>query len=155
MNEQLDLEKQRPPIPIPPGDDDLCRALWLSVLVQAVVDAKSQRSRSCFKRYQDRALDWINGSTGDEDRDFIEVCNLAGVDSKEMRRLISEALESESDNFNFRCLMKQPRHLLKGNPGYRPRVYSKSSNKQGSDHIPRARDLSIGTIRNQKPETIH
>ena len=154
MNEQLEIEKQRPPIPIPPGDDDLCRALWLSVLVQAVVDAKSQRSRSCFKRYQDRALDWINGSTDDEDQNFIEVCHLAGVDPQEMRRLISEALGSKSDDFNFRCLMKQSRHLLKGNPGYRPRTYKKNKD-QDTDYLNRARELSIGSIEKGKPPTIH
>ena len=151
MNEQLDLEQQRPSIPIPPGDDDLCRALWLSVLVQAVVDAKSKRSRSCFKRYQDRALDWINGSTDDEDQNFIEVCHLAGVDPIEMRRLISEALVSDSDNFNFRCLMKQSRHLLKGNPGYHPLVYTKNK----KDPMDRACELSIGSIQKEKPQTIH
>lgn len=154
MKSPRDPETQRRKIPIPEGDHDLCRALWLSVLVQAVVDAKSQRSRPCFKRHQTHALDWINGVTDEEEKNFIEVCDLAGVDPVEMRQMIENALESNSDNFNFRCLMKHAKVLRRDRQSRQP-FSPEQQNPDTEKFMQKARELSIEVISKQGNETIH
>ena len=92
LDDLPEIEGIQASTPIPEGDDDLCRALWLSVIIQAVNDAKSNRSRPCYKKDRLCALKWIKGTRDNDREDFEEVCELAGVDPIKLRRIIDKAL---------------------------------------------------------------
>jgi len=142
----FDLPDEHPPIP--EGEEDLCRALWLSVIVQVVSDATSNRSRPCFKRDRECALRWIHGETSKDREDFRLVCDLAGVDPDQMRRAIELALGSEDHGFNFRCLLKHACGTRQRNPESRKSYFRRLRRKAG-------RNLCRKNCEKSKRELVH
>ena len=98
-------EETRPALPVDETDDDLCRALWLSVILQALTDARSKSAKRCKKLDRLRALQWIAGAD-DPDSDFARVCEFAGVDRLKMKRRIDSILAESSESVDFRVLKK-------------------------------------------------
>jgi len=141
LTEFPDLEFPRRPTPIPEGEEDLCRALWLAVIVQAVNDARSGRSRLCYRRDRKNALDWIHGLGPDEGRDFEKVCELAGVDPVKLRREIDLALEGRHEGFTFRCLTKHSNCARRNEPEGR-RAYFGRLRRSDAQRLRRAQKLS-------------
>ena len=84
-------------------DPMLCRALWLSVIAQAMVDAKSKASKPEERRARCEALAWFGQHA--EDSDFVETCDLAGVCPKEVREILKKVRRGER-KVDFRCLRK-------------------------------------------------
>ena len=154
LNDLPDIEGIQSPTPIPEGDEDLCRALWLGVIVQAVNDAKSKRSRSCYQKDRACALRWIMGTGEDEGKDFKKVCGLAGVDPIKLRRIIDQALAGKHDGFNFRCLMKHASCARRDEPESR-KSYFKRMRKADTKRLRRARDLSFETLETQEFDSVH
>lgn len=79
------------------------RVLWLAVLYQAVVDATSikETKKDDFDKnpYKHNAKSWVGG------RSFFEVCYLAGVEPRYVRRAIE----------NYWCMgtmPMMPKHYL-------------------------------------------
>ncbi len=85
------------------GDPMLCRALWLSVIAQAMVDAKSRSRKTTARRARTRAIAWFN-QTGSHS-DFELVCDLAGVRAEDVRGVLQQIREGEK-TIDFRCLRK-------------------------------------------------
>ena len=95
-NEQFD--------PIAEGDEDLCRALWIAVIVQAFVDAAGKSSKAGNRRERIRAREWL--ATESPDSEFAAVCDLAGLSFTETQRRLQKLLASEYETLDFRCLTK-------------------------------------------------
>jgi len=143
-----DLEGAQEPTPIPAGDEDLCRALWLAVIVQAVNDANSKRSRPCHQEDRKDALAWLNGSGSDQGKDFEKVCELAGVDPIKLRRIIAQALAGKHDGFNFRSLTKHTVCSRRGDPEDR-RSYFKRLRKADARRHAKLGELSVEDLLEQ------
>jgi len=91
--------------PIDESETDSCRALWVSVAIQAVVDARSNRNRPEHRRHKKEALEWLEAKEGDES-ELAEICSLAGLDFETTRRKLLEFANDENEGLNFRCLRK-------------------------------------------------
>lgn len=85
------------------GDPMLCRALWLSVIAQAMVDAKNRSRKATVRRARTRAMAWFNQTGGHSD--FELVCDLAGVRPDDVRSVLKQVQEGEK-TIDFRCLRK-------------------------------------------------
>jgi hypothetical protein len=87
-------------------DDDLCRAMWISVILQAVLDAKSKSNKKCLQKQRQRAREWL-GLDGHEDiDDYRLVCELAGIDIDKMNHVVTRVIAEEGAPLDFRCLKK-------------------------------------------------
>lgn len=91
--------------PIDESETDLCRALWISAAVQAVIDAKSKSSDTESKRAKQEALEWLEAEKG-EASDFAELCDLAGLNFQLTRKNLLELVNDENAKVNFSCLRK-------------------------------------------------
>lgn len=91
-------------------EGDLTRILWLSVIVQAILDA---RGKNVTRLEQARAVSWLAGTDG-ENGDFATVCDLAGIEFSVMRKRIKELLGDDSLIVDFRCNKKSSRKKAVG-----------------------------------------
>jgi len=91
--------------PIDESETDSCRALWVSVMVQAVVDARSKRSKPEYKRAKQEAIEWLEAAEG-EQSELAETCALADLEFESTRKKLLELATDESDGVDFRCLRK-------------------------------------------------
>ncbi|MDF1816415.1 MAG: hypothetical protein P1V20_29715 [Verrucomicrobiales bacterium] len=85
------------------GDPMLCRALWLAVIVQALVDARSQSKKLCNRKERAAAKAWL-AQSGPES-DFEITCDLAGVRPEDVRAVFKRTRRGEK-TVDFRCLRK-------------------------------------------------
>jgi len=104
--------KARPIEIIEQGDEDICRTLWLSVIVQSLGDALTKSNKPPFKKNRREALEWFAAEEG-EGSDFATVCNLAGLDFRLTQERISQFLNHELEAIDFRCIRKckRPTHI--------------------------------------------
>ena len=100
----MELE-ERSPQPIHESESHLCRTLWVSVALQAVVDARSESPKPELKRAKEEALEWLTAKGG-EDSDFASVCDLAGIDFEKTRARLLEVVEDKDKAADFRCIKK-------------------------------------------------
>ncbi len=91
--------------PIDESETDLCRALWLAVAIQAVIDASSKSRKKSAIREKSSALQWLSDSS-DEESDLACVCDLAGIDYRELRKRFKRSLREPENSIDFRCLKK-------------------------------------------------
>lgn len=84
-------------------DPMLCRALWLSVIAQALIDARSKSRKLCNRKERARARAWL-GESG-RDSDFEIACDLAGVNPADVRAMLKRIRRGEK-TVDFRCLRK-------------------------------------------------
>lgn len=61
------------------------RRLWSSVIIQALIDATSEPTRSAARAEKARAVAWITASVGTTAQDFEEVCLAANVEAQRVR----------------------------------------------------------------------
>lgn len=104
MNNKEDFES-RSETPIKETEEDLCRALWLSVAVQAIIDATSKSRKKSAIKEKSQALQWL-ADHADEESDLALVCDLANIDFRMLRRKFKQVLRNPSDSIDFRCLKK-------------------------------------------------
>ena len=90
--------------PIEQGEEDLCRALWIAVIVQAFVDAGGKSSKAGNLRERQRARDWL--AADNENSEFATVCDLAGLCFRQTQKRLNELLGSDFETLDFRCLTK-------------------------------------------------
>ncbi len=64
------------------------QALWRAVILQALEDAASNSAKVSERYHKTQALHWLNG-TG---KDFVLVCDYAGLDPEVIRKKIKQAL---------------------------------------------------------------
>jgi len=94
--------------PFPPIDEselELCKALWISVMLQAVVDARSNSNKPDAYHDRRRALLWLRAEKG-EQSDFANVCNLAGLDFQKTQASLLKIVENKEATADFRCIKK-------------------------------------------------
>lgn len=96
-----DLDEPRYP-PIQETEEPACRELYLSVIIQHILDAKGKRGS---KKDQAEALEWLKAEEG-EKSGFAEVCMLANLDFEKTRKRCLELLKDERGSVDFRCLKK-------------------------------------------------
>lgn len=82
------------------GDESACRTLWLSVILQQILDARGKFGNWVTER---EAQIWLEGRGGSRS-DFAEVCRLAGVDFVLTRQRCAEILADSSITIDFRVL---------------------------------------------------
>ena len=101
----MDHDKEfsnRRPEPIQETEEDLCRALWLAVTVQALIDASGKGGNHID---QARAKEWFAGRGG-IGSDFTTVCDLAGIDPDRTQKRFREILRGNAGQIDFRCMKK-------------------------------------------------
>lgn len=95
------------------ADLDLCRALWVSVALQAVVDARSNSKKRELQRDKEAAVNWLEAEE-DLESDFALVCDLAGIDFKKAQARLLQIVDNPTETADFRCIKK----ALTNNKGY-------------------------------------
>ena len=104
--DHLQPEKQHPRFPaIAETEEDLCRALWLSVALQAIIDASSKSRKRTAIRDKSQALSWLSDPLDDES-DLAYVCDLAAIDYRRLRKRFRKIMSGEVESVDFRCLKK-------------------------------------------------
>ena len=98
------------------SETDLCRAIWIAVIVQAVIDAKSNRKRQEYRTAKKEAIKWLEAKAGEES-EFAEICSLAGLDFRNTQKQLLEIIHDKNRSVNFHCLKK----ALMDNRNYEPR----------------------------------
>lgn len=101
-NNNLNTRKETP---IDETEDDLCRALWIAVAIQAIIDASSKSRKKSAIKERSRALQWLSDNS-DEESDLAWVCDLAGIDFRELRKRFKKSLRNPNESIDFRCLKK-------------------------------------------------
>ena len=104
MHNEQNFES-REETPIDETDDDLCRALWIAVAIQAIIDASSNSRKKCAIKDRSSALQWLSDNA-DEDSDLAWVCDLAGIDFRELRKRFKRTRSNPNESIDFRCLKK-------------------------------------------------
>lgn len=92
--------------PVQETEEDLCRALWLAVAIQALIDATGKGGNPV---YQAQAREWLLGK-GNIGSDFASVCDLAGIDFEKTRTRFAQVMRGESESIDFRCAKKAHLH---------------------------------------------
>ncbi len=64
------------------------QALWAAVITQALMDAASRSAKQEARKDKTRALDWL----GEHTDDFVDVCDLAGLDPSYVSTRASRAV---------------------------------------------------------------
>jgi hypothetical protein len=88
------------------GDEDKCRTLWLSVILQQILDAKGKSGNAAT---QAQALAWLEGRQGIHSG-LYEVCAYAGIDFKKAKKRVIELLKDDAQDINFRSKMRDKEH---------------------------------------------
>ncbi|MES2659476.1 MAG: hypothetical protein V4689_12730 [Verrucomicrobiota bacterium] len=88
--------------PIQKTEEDLCRALWLAVAVQGLIDASGKGGNSIDQARAQRWLVGRGGITGD----FATVCDLAGIDPERTKKRFDKILRGDVEQIDFRCMKK-------------------------------------------------
>lgn len=104
MKPQDDLDFE-PETSIDETETDLCRALWIAVAMQAIIDASSKSRKKAAIKARDEAVRWLM-DPDNQSSDLAMVCDLAGIDATMLRKKFLQALRNPSDSIDFRCLKK-------------------------------------------------
>ncbi|MFD0894751.1 hypothetical protein KBB96_04960 [Luteolibacter ambystomatis] len=134
MNDNEELP-ERKVAPIQETEEDLCRALWLAVAIQALIDASGKGGNSA---YQTQAREWLLGKGGITS-DFAAVCDLAGIDFAKTRRRFTKVLKGETESIDFRCTKKA--HLRNRSQESRKRYFRRAERNARLRHEARSRIL--------------
>ena len=100
------VAEEEKPKPVDESESDLVRALWLSVLVQASVDARNKSESKSRRADREQATSWLDHGMWNDHGDFAMVCDLAGIDLREGRRIIARLLNCPEGMLDFRKLRK-------------------------------------------------
>ena len=89
------------------------RRLWASVIIQALIDATSEPTRSAAKAEKAQAVAWITASVGTTAQDFEEVCLAANIEARQVRSFFSSYA---GPPLTLHALSRWRKELLKENP---------------------------------------
>jgi len=101
MNDNEELP-ERKVAPVQETEEDLCRALWLAVAIQALNDA-SGKGRN--PDHQAEAREWLLDERGITS-DVATVCDLADIDLEKTRQRFAKVMKGETESIDFRCMKK-------------------------------------------------
>lgn len=107
------------------NDPMICRSLWLSVIAQAMGDAKSQSGKPEARKARREALAWF--AQRGLNSDFVQTCDLAGVSPEKVRQVLKQVRRGKT-RVDFRCLRKPKliNRLIRGKKSSTP--------NQGANH---------------------
>lgn len=88
--------------PIENSEEDLCRSMWIAVILQAVIDAGG---KNCNRVDRDAAIRWLKGEHGYRS-EFAAVCDLAGIDFERTRERCAAMLRGDVPTVDFRAMKK-------------------------------------------------
>ena len=144
MTENEERESQ----PIDETETDLCRTLWVSTALQAVVDARSKSKKRSLKKAKAEALEWLQATEGEES-DFAVVCDLAGIDYKLARYRLLEIVQSTEETADFRCIRK----TLQSNRGaeLRSTYFKRMQRLETQRQLRRATLLALKALAESEP----
>ena len=127
--------KTRKETPIDETEEDLCRALWLAVAIQAIIDATSKSRKKSAIKNKSQALLWL-ADNADDESDLALICDLAGIDFRMLRKKFKQVLRNPSDSIDFRCLKKAgiDNRGTESRKRYFTRVRKNARLKQERDH---------------------
>lgn len=139
--------KTRKETPIDETEEDLCRALWLAVAIQAIIDATSKSRKKSAIKEKSQALQWL-ADNADEESDLALICDLAGIDFRMLRKKFKQVLRNPSDSIDFRCLKKAgiDNRGAESRKRYFARVRKNARLKQERDLIKSEEDSSVLVI---------
>ena len=132
-------------------DDDLCRSLWLSVILQMIIDARSESRKPSNIRRRDEALDWLDAED-EEDSDFAMICDLAGIDFETMRRKAWRIVRGKSEQLDFRCLRKPQ---IQNRAGESRSAFLGRTRRRHRQKLARAAKLAQEAMGRESEETCH
>jgi len=89
------------------------RRLWASVIIQALIDATSEPSKSRAKVEKARAVAWITASVGTTAQDFEEVCLAANIEARQVRSFFTSY---NGPPLTLHMLSRWRKELLKETP---------------------------------------
>lgn len=136
-NEQREIQ------PIDDCDTDLCVTLWVSAVLQAVIDARSNSKKKYLQTTKAEALEWLEAKEGDSS-DFAYVCDLAGINYKAAQVRLLEIVNNPDETADFRCIRKamQDNKGLELRSKYLKRIRSQEDKRQ----IQRAKRLALQAL---------
>lgn len=139
----MDKDDERETQPIDETETDLCRALWVSTALQAVVDARSESKKRSLRKAKADALTWLQAEEGDES-EFAIVCDLAGIDYKMARSRLLEIVKSREETADFRCIRK----ALQSNKGMelRSSYFKRMKRLETKRQLNRAKRLALQNL---------
>jgi len=73
------------------------RSLYLAVILRAILDAskpKDTKESTDITAYRAEATTWLFKEVGVTSKDFVEICELAGLTSEKVRRLAFNVINS-------------------------------------------------------------
>lgn len=85
------------------GDEAECRSLWISVILQAILDAKGKYGNSLTQR---QAIAWLQAKAEDRS-EFAIVCGLAGIDFEKALTRCRELIEKDEIAVDFRKMRRE------------------------------------------------
>ena len=103
MKVLLDIDQPKNYPPIDESENDLCRALWIQVLIQVALDAISANKKPTHAHYKKSALEWIYA----EDADFKLICELAELEACVAKKLLRDIVEGNREHIDFRAIRKE------------------------------------------------
>ena len=76
-------------MPVPTtNDDDACRRIWASVIIQALIDATAQPRNPSGQVFKAQARAWFVAEHGTTAQDFEEACLHANMDPIRVRNFL-------------------------------------------------------------------
>ena len=76
------------------------RSIWISTIVQALVDAVSVNRDPPLQKAKREAIEWL--SQPNKDSDFATVCEMANIEPAVVKNLLNAIIEGRSKRANFR-----------------------------------------------------
>ena len=91
---------------IPEHQSHICRAVWISTIIQTLIDAASNNKEPCYRKIRKEAREWLSQPC--EDSDFATTCDLAGIEPLAVKRLHRAMRDQRVTTVNFRWLRREP-----------------------------------------------
>ena len=132
-------------------DDDLCRSLWLSVILQMIIDARTESRKPPNIRRREEALEWLDAED-DQGSDFAMICDLAGIDFELMRRKAWRIVRNGTELLDFRCLRKPQIHNRAGECRTK---FLRRTRRRHQRNLLKATKLALGALEKASEPTRH
>ena len=123
-------------------DNDLCRALWISVIVQAMIDIGARATTIENKRRRSDVLKWL-GQDPEAIDDFETVCSLAGLEPSAIRKIMRDILRGKGPSIDFRATKRalaknrgqedRKRYFRRARKNQQNRLIAKSENLKAQE----------------------
>ena len=136
-----------------PGDEDLCRSLWMAVIIKAVQDAGSNCIKPCRVSAREEARNWLGIGKDEHHPDFEKICDLAGIDPDQLKPVIEQVLAGELPGFDFRVLKKLSSESQEQEN--RRKYFRRTRRRDHARRLRMSRGLAHRAMQHMRPKTMH